>query len=301
MKKRRNPPRRAKAHKHPPAAAKATRPGFRSFTPVALRARSDGFTPERQQGFIEALAECGCVEEACQRVGISATAAYALRRRIDAVSFRQAWEAALDYAVRRLSDAVFSRAIKGVSRPIFYKGEQVGERIHYDERLAQFILRYRDPTRYGRFIDKLTAQRPPDAAAVMLNIATDRAMEAAYAMADGESPEDLTPLNGIEPSFPTEEEVQAQIAEQWRRDAEASNSSFAESQRAFAELQAARAKADAELWDEDDVSPDEHRDDAEPASQPLYEPWAPPPPVPSECYTPASSRPRVRLLGGDSP
>ncbi|RVT92848.1 hypothetical protein [Sphingomonas crocodyli] len=290
MKKRRNPPRRAKAHKHPPAPAKPARPGFRSFTPVATRKHVSGFTPERQLGFIEALAECGCVEEACGRVGISATAAYALRRRIDAVSFRQAWEAALDYAVRRLSDAVFSRAIKGVARPIFYKGEQVGERRYYDERLAQFILRYRDPTRYGRFIDKLTAQRPPDAAAIMLNIATDRAMEAAYAMADGEPPEDLRPLAGIEPSFPTEAEwdEQSRAAEEARYDfAER----FAPGEPEYGDRDEDYAwldeYSDAEPTPPEPIAP-------EPVPPPPYEPWVPPRSMPG-------TGPRVRLLGGDSP
>src|SRR4029453_1560965 len=71
------------------------------FTPAHLRSRHDGWTPEKQTGFIEALAECGCVTEACERVGMSPRSAYALRARIDAQSFRIAWDTALDYAVRR--------------------------------------------------------------------------------------------------------------------------------------------------------------------------------------------------------
>ena len=37
--------------------------------------------------------------------------AYRLRRHFDAQGFRLAWDAAFDYAIRRLSDAVMSRAI----------------------------------------------------------------------------------------------------------------------------------------------------------------------------------------------
>ncbi len=79
----------AAARKRRPAAAapKRARP---SFTPVPSRARSDGWTPERQVEFIEALAECGCVEHACRRVGMSDSAAYRLRARPTAQSFRQA-------------------------------------------------------------------------------------------------------------------------------------------------------------------------------------------------------------------
>jgi hypothetical protein len=48
-----------------------------------------------------------------------------------------------------------SRSIKGVPRPIFYKGEQVGEWRHFDERLAMFLLRYRRPARFGAHLDSL--------------------------------------------------------------------------------------------------------------------------------------------------
>ena len=125
------------------------------FDPVPLRYRHDGLTPARQVGFIRALAECGCVREACRRVGVSPEAVYELARRPDAQSFRIAWEIALDIAVRRIADEAFSRCINGVAVPHYYKGELVGEHRRYDERLTMFILRYRDPLRYGRHLDRL--------------------------------------------------------------------------------------------------------------------------------------------------
>jgi hypothetical protein len=39
------------------------------FDAVPLRERHDGWLPERQAEFIAALAETGCVSEACARVG----------------------------------------------------------------------------------------------------------------------------------------------------------------------------------------------------------------------------------------
>lgn len=139
------------------------------FTPAPVRPRADGWTARRQVDFIGALAECACVDEACRRVGMTPSSAYALRRRADAASFRQAWSIALDYAVDRLSDAVFARAIHGVATPVFYKGEQIGERRRFDDRLATFVLRYRDPVRYGAWLDKVQLQRVPDGAAVTLH------------------------------------------------------------------------------------------------------------------------------------
>jgi hypothetical protein len=126
-----------------------------NFVPVPLRERSDGWTPARQVAFIEALAQTACVDQAARSVGLSARSAYKLRQHAFAAPFRRAWDQAIEYAVQRLADAALSRAIHGVARPVFYRGEQVGERRYYDERLTQFILARRDPARWGKAIDTL--------------------------------------------------------------------------------------------------------------------------------------------------
>lgn len=133
-----------------------------SFTPVALRARRDGWTADKQIAFVEALAETACVHEACRRVGMSDVSAYALRRRDDAQAFRDAWDAALDYALHRLEQAAIGRALNGVARPVFYKGEQVGEWREYDERLTMFLLRTRRAGRYGAWIDRIVPFDDPE-------------------------------------------------------------------------------------------------------------------------------------------
>jgi hypothetical protein len=138
------------------------------FHPVQLRYRHDGWTPERQSGFVRALAETGCVEEAVRRVGMSASGAYDLRQRIDAQSFRFAWDAAVDMAMLRMSDAAISRCIHGIPVPHFYKGEQVGEHRRYDERLTMWLMRYRDPATYGKWRDRVPYERHPDGPALTL-------------------------------------------------------------------------------------------------------------------------------------
>jgi hypothetical protein len=99
---------------------------------------------------------------------MSVQSAYALRARVDAVSFRNAWDTALDYAIRRLSDAALSRAINGVPVPVFFQGEQIGEKRYYDERLAMFLLRYRDPLRYGKWLDRRDHAGHPEGSAIDL-------------------------------------------------------------------------------------------------------------------------------------
>jgi hypothetical protein len=129
------------------------------FEPVPVRARHDGWTVERQYAFIEALAETGIVEDACRRVGMSRTAADNLRRRPCGVHFRRAWQTAVDYALHRIEENAHRRTRDGVARPIFHKGEQVGEWRHYDERLTMFLLRSYRPERYGKALDRLLARR----------------------------------------------------------------------------------------------------------------------------------------------
>jgi hypothetical protein len=158
MKQQKIPPRPAGAGA--PKPRKARRPAVPDYVPVPLRQRHDGWTPDRQMDFIEALAETACVAQAAKEVGMAPRSAYRLRANPDAQAFRLAWDAALDVGVRRLGDAVLARAVHGVSRPVFYQGEQVGERIHYPERLAMWILRLRDPERFGAWRE--TPQRPAD-------------------------------------------------------------------------------------------------------------------------------------------
>ena len=129
------------------------------FEPVPLRARRGGWTADRQCAFIEALAETGIVEDACRRVGMSRTSADNLRKRPCGAPFRRAWQAAVDYALHRIEENAHRRARDGVARPIFHKGEQVGEWRHYDERLTMFLLHSYRPERYGKALDRLLARR----------------------------------------------------------------------------------------------------------------------------------------------
>ena len=129
------------------------------FTPVAVRPRHDGWTAERQIAFIEKLADCGSVSAAAAFVGMSRESARRLRLRPSGRTFRDAWDAALDCSYGALEEAALERARKGVARPVFFHGEQVGEWRHFDERLTMFLLRFRRRHRFGPEADNLPA--PP--------------------------------------------------------------------------------------------------------------------------------------------
>lgn len=125
------------------------------FTPVPVRARHDGWTAERQLAFVEKLADCGSITAACKHVGMSRESVRQLRRHRYGRAFRDACDAALDCTYSDLEDTALERARNGVARPVFYKGEQVGEWRHYDERLTMFLLRFRRRHRFGPEADGL--------------------------------------------------------------------------------------------------------------------------------------------------
>lgn len=120
------------------------------FTPVPRRCnRHDGWTPARQRALIDALADTGSVTAACRRINMSTFGAYYLRRQPGAEEFRAAWSAALDFGIQTLTDLAIDRVKHGTPVPIFWKGQQVGERRRYNDRLHMFILKHHQPHIYN--------------------------------------------------------------------------------------------------------------------------------------------------------
>ncbi|MCW1384418.1 hypothetical protein OLX02_16475 [Novosphingobium sp. KCTC 2891] len=132
--------------KRAPRRARGTLP---AFTPVPRQCeRHDGWTPDRQRGFIEALADTGSVKRAAHAVNMTPEGAYLLRRHPQAEEFRKAWEAALALGVQRLEDVAMERALHGVEVPVYHYGAVVGARRIYNDRLLMFLLRNRAGKRF---------------------------------------------------------------------------------------------------------------------------------------------------------
>ncbi|MEW9853645.1 hypothetical protein [Novosphingobium sp. M1R2S20] len=121
-----------------------------AFTPVPRHTnRHDGWTPERQAGFIEALADTGSVKAAAHAVNMTPEGAYLLRRHPEGSSFRTAWEAALALGVQRLEDVAMERALHGIEVPVYSYGKIIGTRRVYNDRLLMFVLRNRASERFA--------------------------------------------------------------------------------------------------------------------------------------------------------
>jgi hypothetical protein len=95
--------------------------------------RHDGWTPERTALFHEYLAVRGNVRAACARVGMSRDTAYRLRRR-DGM-FARGWDAALLLARDSVAETLGDRAIDDIEEDVWHRGELMGTRRRYDNRL----------------------------------------------------------------------------------------------------------------------------------------------------------------------
>jgi hypothetical protein len=103
--------------------------------------RHDGWTPARMIHFIEILAATGCVADASKAVGMSVSAAYALRDRREGRAWGIAWQAVLQERARhRLSDENLGRAMNGCVEQIVKDGIVVAERRRHDNRLSMAVL-----------------------------------------------------------------------------------------------------------------------------------------------------------------
>jgi hypothetical protein len=121
------------------------------FTPHAMPPRAGGWSAERQIAFVECLRRIGVVAAAARSVGMTAGAAYQLRRRAGRDSgFVRAWDQALDEAHSRALDAAQARGFGPIREAMFRAGRQVGWRERYDNKLLFAALRALDGAS-GRF------------------------------------------------------------------------------------------------------------------------------------------------------
>jgi hypothetical protein len=112
------------------------------FTPVPVRPRRDGWSPERQRAFLAALASTRCVDRSARAVGLSRVSAYRLRRHPQAGSFATAWDEILAWrppCVTR-SSLLWERAMIGTVKPIVRRGKVVGHVHAFDNKAGMTLL-----------------------------------------------------------------------------------------------------------------------------------------------------------------
>lgn len=121
-----------------PAARKPAGRGRRAMPSMAVR----------RACFLEVLRRTGNVSEAAREAGLASSTAYAARARH--TGFARDWDAAIAAAMDELESVLMRRAMSGVEKPVFFRGEQIGSVRTYSDSLAMFLLRARRPEVYDR-------------------------------------------------------------------------------------------------------------------------------------------------------
>lgn len=96
------------------------------------------FSPGVRQRFLEALSRDGVIGNACRAVGVSRSTVAKYREEDPA--FAEAFADAMEAGVDWLETAAIERAVNGVTEPVFYKGEIVGEIQRYSDSLLSMLL-----------------------------------------------------------------------------------------------------------------------------------------------------------------
>jgi len=117
-----------------------------AFPADGPRRRSDGWTPPRQRAFLEAIAGCCTVREACARVGLSPASAYAFRNSPVGRLFGIGWDAASLRARGAIHDLAIARVIEGYEERITRQNGEVIVRQRHDNRLMLRMLERLDRT-----------------------------------------------------------------------------------------------------------------------------------------------------------
>lgn len=125
-----------------PTPAHPAAPDTTGAAPVhpSRKARHNEWTRTKMARFLEVLAETASVTTAAESVGMSRQSAYRVRSRLIGHPFDLAWEGALEFGLQQVAHAALDRALNGTVVPIFYKGEQVGERRVFNERAVMNLM-----------------------------------------------------------------------------------------------------------------------------------------------------------------
>lgn len=97
------------------------------------------WTARKKKAFLKALRDTGIVTAAAEKVKVSRSSAYQLRKS-DPV-FRQGWDDAVQAALDVLEAELRRRAVEGVEQPVYFGGKECGRIRTYNDTLGMFLLR----------------------------------------------------------------------------------------------------------------------------------------------------------------
>ncbi len=122
-------------------------------------------TPHTREKFLEKLKETANVSLAADLVGINRIRAYQLKKKDK--EFSDLWDEAIEIGTDMLEYKARIRAMDGVKRPVFYKGEECGYITEYSDRLMETLLAAHRPGKYNRSMVDL-----PQGAEIIISVKT---------------------------------------------------------------------------------------------------------------------------------
>jgi hypothetical protein len=100
----------------------------------------------QRQLFLWGLMHTGRIWKACKIAKIGRTRSWVWR--CEDPAFEQAADRCMRMASGTVADALWERAVEGVERGVWYRGEQVGTEREYSDVAAIFLLKNLDPERF---------------------------------------------------------------------------------------------------------------------------------------------------------
>jgi len=110
------------------------------------RGRPPKVSTDKKKDFIAALADTGNVTKAAERVGVPRKTLYDHKARDE--EFAEAWNYAMNEAHDRLEYEAWRRAVHGVDRPVYQKGELIGFEKQYSDNVLIRLLEATKPEKY---------------------------------------------------------------------------------------------------------------------------------------------------------
>lgn len=101
---------------------------------------------KKKNDFLNALLETGLRNKAAEIVGISRQTHYVWMKNDD--EYAEKYEDVRLMLVDNLEDAAYERAVNGVERKVYFKGEEVGTQTEYSDQLLVVLLKANMPEKY---------------------------------------------------------------------------------------------------------------------------------------------------------
>jgi hypothetical protein len=119
----------------------------------------------RQDAFLAAFERLCHISQAAEEAGIQRRTHYDWLAADP--EYKARFEASDVIATKALEDEAARRALHGVEEPVWHQGMQCGSVLKYSDRLMEFLLKGRDPAKYG---DRFKAEHSgPGGGAIQTN------------------------------------------------------------------------------------------------------------------------------------